>query len=447
MSIDRAQSARAPKLDVELSGDMMWGLSQFSQKFGRKAMTQQSLKALQCIPIVWSALAVKESQTMAGVMRDDSMMSKCMQEIAVPGTIKLLDEAISSSNGTLVFPQGWRDALYYTTLGTGKSPKVTFLQHRQALQKRFRAIKTEYTKTAQLWFDTHEQDAAKMLSGTNSQDALEALNSGVYKFSDAAKRASSKEDAAVADFLRPPPATSATPAADAALAATALQPIAPASGTGASGDDGSPAALARAAAASARRELSGGEGVQGDSRDDDSAPSGYFFPFLLLACMWTPWGGQTPSEWKHLMASDGPTNKRKVPPATELDLDDTSPVFSPKAITRLNANGDALSRRQHYAAVKQEKEAEKRALADKENKEARKEVIETKKKGSAVLQEANAHVGQLSANIKRIVELKEASAAAQARAGKIQALEKKLMMMIGDEEENKAALVALLDEC
>ncbi|CAN0284112.1 unnamed protein product, partial [Hapterophycus canaliculatus] len=44
-------------------------------------------------------------------------VSKCMQEVALPGWIKLLERAIAKSNGTLVLPKNWKHGLYYTTLG------------------------------------------------------------------------------------------------------------------------------------------------------------------------------------------------------------------------------------------------------------------------------------------------------------------------------------------
>ena len=63
------------------------------------------------------------------------------------------------------------------------------------------------------------------------------------------------------------------------------------------------------------------------------------------------------------------------------------------------------------------------------------------------MEEANIHVGVLSANIKRLVELREKQAAAAARAEKITSLEKKLMLGLGDPVTTKAELHSLLDQC
>ena len=63
------------------------------------------------------------------------------------------------------------------------------------------------------------------------------------------------------------------------------------------------------------------------------------------------------------------------------------------------------------------------------------------------MEEANIHVGVLSANIKRLVELREKGATAAARAQKITSLEKKLMLGLGDPVATKAELRILLDEC
>ena len=45
--------------------------------------------------------------------------SKSMQEIAVPGWIKVIEKAINDTEGAIRMPTGWKEALYYTTLGTG----------------------------------------------------------------------------------------------------------------------------------------------------------------------------------------------------------------------------------------------------------------------------------------------------------------------------------------
>ncbi|CAN0370471.1 unnamed protein product, partial [Laminaria digitata] len=104
----------------------------------------------------------------------------------------------------------------------------------------------------------------------------------------------------------------------------------------------------------------------------------YIYPWILIACAWSPWSGNTPSEWKHLGASDGPKKRKK--PDADITVDSNNPISNPSAMSRLNANGDAVSRRQHHAAmaaIKKEKEQLKKAESDKENKEVRRESLQT----------------------------------------------------------------------
>ena len=118
MAVDYAKSLAAPMLDLELDKDVMFSLREYSRVHGNRPMTQASQKALQALLIVYSGLAVKERGEMSKFERD-RRASKCMQEVAVPGFIKLIERAQEESGGTLPMPHKWKDLLYYTTLGTG----------------------------------------------------------------------------------------------------------------------------------------------------------------------------------------------------------------------------------------------------------------------------------------------------------------------------------------
>ncbi|CAN0589259.1 unnamed protein product, partial [Laminaria digitata] len=154
---------------------------------------------------------------------------------------------------------------------------------------------------------------------------------------------------------------------------------------------------------------------------------------------WSPWSGNTPSEWKHLGASDGPKKRNK--PDADITVDSNNPISSPSAMGRLNANGDAVSRRQHdaaMAAMKKEKEQLKKAESDKENKEVRreslqtsKESLQTRKANLTALEKAGTSVAVISVNLQRLADQADVKAAQEARQAKISALEKKLLLGIG----------------
>ncbi|CAB1118162.1 unnamed protein product [Ectocarpus sp. CCAP 1310/34] len=50
---------------IDLSEDVMFALRKFCGTYGNKTMTQPALKMLQPIPLVHSALAVKEEDKMS----------------------------------------------------------------------------------------------------------------------------------------------------------------------------------------------------------------------------------------------------------------------------------------------------------------------------------------------------------------------------------------------
>ena len=56
-------------------------------------------------------------------------------------------------------------------------------------------------------------------------------------------------------------------------------------------------------------------------------PEDYIYPYILVACAWTPWGHNTPSEWKYLMSSSGPKKRKK--PDAGITLDTTNPSPAP----------------------------------------------------------------------------------------------------------------------
>lgn len=122
MAVDFAKSQKAPELPIILGGDFMYAFKRFTDVYGGKSISQASLKALQVLPLVWSALSVKEAQKMSKADRNMAA-SRCMQEIAVPGLIMLLERAIEESDERPRMPHKWKDRIYYTTLGTGRPRK------------------------------------------------------------------------------------------------------------------------------------------------------------------------------------------------------------------------------------------------------------------------------------------------------------------------------------
>ena len=103
-------------LPISLGNEMLLGLRWFSDRFAGKPMTQATQKALHYVPLAWACLAVREAETMLAARRN-VVVSKSMQEIAVPGWIKLIEKAIHDSEGAIRIPIGWKDAPYYI-LGT-----------------------------------------------------------------------------------------------------------------------------------------------------------------------------------------------------------------------------------------------------------------------------------------------------------------------------------------
>ena len=312
-------------------------------------------------------------------------------------------------------------------------------------------------------FGRHEDVAAKLPSGTSPEDALKELERDMWLQSvrsrkDVTKAQEASEFDEGNDRLGGDDSVEGGDASGGAANWVLSTPTTPRQSNSTAGGSSeavdTPDSLARMATAAHLQALAGsgaaGDGTpRGEVMDKpDEMPDEYYYPYLLLACMWTSWGGNTPSEWKYLASSSGPQKRKKSSAKDEeIDITEDNPIGSPSAMSRLNPNGDAMSRRQHYAAIKREKDLAKKDEIDKENKKARTEFLDTKKKGLAAMEEANIHVGVLSANIKRLVELREKQAAAAARAEKITSLEKKLMLGLGDPVTTKAELHSLLDQC
>ena len=116
MALNLEVSNKAPALLIDITVDLMDAFEIFSDTYGGSTLGQPSMKALQCIPLTWACLAVKEASKKAKDIRDREA-SRCYQEVALPGWIKLCHRAIDKSDGALRFPAGWETNLYCTTLG------------------------------------------------------------------------------------------------------------------------------------------------------------------------------------------------------------------------------------------------------------------------------------------------------------------------------------------
>ena len=116
MALNLEVSNKAPALPIDLTDDLMDAFEIFSGCYGGLSLGQASMKALQCIPLAWACLAIKESSKMSKDARDREA-SRCYQEVALPGWIKVCNLAIEQSGGSLRFPAGWQTRLYYTTYG------------------------------------------------------------------------------------------------------------------------------------------------------------------------------------------------------------------------------------------------------------------------------------------------------------------------------------------
>ena len=61
MALNLEVSNKAPALPIDITVDLMDAFEIFSDTYGGSKLGQPSMKALQCIPLTWAYLAVKEA--------------------------------------------------------------------------------------------------------------------------------------------------------------------------------------------------------------------------------------------------------------------------------------------------------------------------------------------------------------------------------------------------
>ena len=157
-----------------------------------------------------------------------------------------------------------------------------------------------------------------------------------------------------------------------------------------------------------------------------------------MACAWSSWIGHTPSEWKHLGSSSGPTKRKRT---VEVAMLPDNPIHSPLAMGRLSPNGESVSRRQHLAAIKKSKE---KTQLNKENQEAMAEALAARNQGCVALEAANVECRELSAQMKILVQPRSENIRMAKRKQNIESQEKMLLLGLGDRAETQAALLLLL---
>ena len=70
MALNLEVSNKAPALPIELTQDLMDAFEIISNVFGGSALGQASMKAMQCLPLAWACLALKEARKKAKDVRD-----------------------------------------------------------------------------------------------------------------------------------------------------------------------------------------------------------------------------------------------------------------------------------------------------------------------------------------------------------------------------------------
>lgn len=224
---------------------------------------------------------------------------------------------------------------------------------------------------------------------------------------------------------------------------------------------GAPAGSAVVAAAGDVSQLPAAKG-QAAAPKLKGVPKEWIFPYILLACAWSPWSGKTPGQWKNLCESSGKVPKTN--PADQLSSDPSCKLASPSSMTAgaaaagaaplkmNNDSGESSSRRKSEAAVKAENDRARKAIKDKENMAIAKESIEMKKKGVAAMDAANVNAKDLVTQMQRMVQLRERQtdmnaeeATAKKRKRKIEAVEKRIMLA-GPQPHLTAQLDQLLSE-
>ena len=81
-----------------------------------------------------------------------------------------------------------------------------------------------------------------------------------------------------------------------------------------------------------------------------------------------------------------------------------------------------------------------------ESLQTSKESLETRKVSLAVLEKGGTSVAAISVNLQRLADQADVKAAQEARQAKISALEKKLLLGIGNPDDIKTKLGVLLDD-
>ena len=88
MALNLEASNKAPALPIELTQDLMDAFEIVSNVFGGSALGQASMKAMQCLPLAWACLAIKEAGKKAKDVRNREA-SRSYQEVALLDFIKL----------------------------------------------------------------------------------------------------------------------------------------------------------------------------------------------------------------------------------------------------------------------------------------------------------------------------------------------------------------------
>ena len=70
MALNLEVSNKAPALPIELTQDLMDAFEIISTVFGGSEIGQASMKAMQCLPLAWACLALKEAGKKAKDVRD-----------------------------------------------------------------------------------------------------------------------------------------------------------------------------------------------------------------------------------------------------------------------------------------------------------------------------------------------------------------------------------------
>ncbi|CAM9876396.1 unnamed protein product, partial [Ectocarpus fasciculatus] len=151
------------------------------------------------------------------------------------------------------------------------------------------------------------------------------------------------------------------------------------------------------------------------------------------------------AEWRYLEPSDGPPNRSKNEEGDAVVPKDFT-VGSTQPQDRVCPNGDPVSRRKAAAYKAEQEKKAAQAEADKENAKRASEEHENKRKRLEVLQAATDGMTNVAASLAKLAAMKEAEQESSKRQKKIDALQLKLKLGLGNEAKIKATLDKLLDE-